>query len=104
MTVVFVHGIPETPAIWAPLRARLRRPSVALALPGFSAPRPAGFRGTKDAYAAWLVDRLREVEGPVDLVGHDLGGLLTMRVASTADVPLRSFVADVPELFHPAST
>jgi pimeloyl-ACP methyl ester carboxylesterase len=102
MTVVLVHGSPETKAIWGPLAAVLGRPSQALGLPGFGTPRPRGFRGGKDDLAAWLAGELGRVEGPVDLVGHDVGGLLAMRVATAFDVPLRSWVADVPEIFHPA--
>lgn len=104
MTVVFVHGLPETSEVWRPLREVLQRETVAVALPGFGAPRPHGFTGSKDAYAEWLGGTLRQFDGPIDVVGHDLGGLLTMRVASTFDVPLRSWVADVPEIFHPRST
>ncbi|WP_369691441.1 alpha/beta fold hydrolase [Streptomyces sp. PTY087I2] len=73
MTVVFVHGVPETPAVWNALRERIDRPTLALRLPGFGSPRPAGLAG-KEAYAAWLADELRALGGPVDLVGHDWGG------------------------------
>ncbi|WP_259453920.1 alpha/beta fold hydrolase [Streptomyces ginkgonis] len=101
MTVVFVHGVPETPALWNALRDHLDRPGVALRLPGFGTPRPAGLTG-KDPYAAWLADELRAIGGPVDVVGHDWGGHLTMRVASArTDVPLRSWVSDVAHGWHP---
>jgi pimeloyl-ACP methyl ester carboxylesterase len=101
MTVVFVHGMPETNEIWSPLRQVLDRESIALALPGFGTARPEGFTGTKDAYAEWLADELMRFENPVDVVGHDLGALLTMRVASAMDVPLRSWAVDVANIFHP---
>jgi pimeloyl-ACP methyl ester carboxylesterase len=101
MTVVFVHGLPETSAIWDPLREVLHHESIAVGLPGFSVPRPHGFTGTKDAYADWLAEELRGVEGPVDVVGHDIGALFTMRVASAMDVPLRSWAVDVANIFHP---
>jgi pimeloyl-ACP methyl ester carboxylesterase len=99
--LVLVHGMPETRDIWRPLREILDRDSVAVALPGFGAPRPDGFTATKDAYADWLGDGLRRVDGPIDVVAHDLGALLTMRVASAFDVPLRSWVVDVADIFHP---
>ena len=73
MTVVFVHGIPETNEIWSPLRRVLDRDSIAVALPGFGTTRPEGFTGTKDAYAEWLADVLKGVAKSVDVVGHDLG-------------------------------
>lgn len=48
MTIVFVHGVPETPSLWNPLRALLPEDSVALRLPGFGSPRPAHMRGKED--------------------------------------------------------
>jgi pimeloyl-ACP methyl ester carboxylesterase len=99
MTIVFVHGFPETSRIWGPLRTVLGRDSLALALPGFGTPGPA--RATKDAYADWLADALRAIEPPVDLVGHDVGALLSLRLATAIDVELRSFVVDVADIFHP---
>ena len=101
-TAVFVHGLPETSRIWDALRRALDRDSVALALPGFAAPRPAGFTATKDAHAEWLADALRRIEEPIDLVGHDIGALITLRVVTAFDVPLRSFAVDVAPIFHPA--
>jgi pimeloyl-ACP methyl ester carboxylesterase len=101
VSVVFVHGLPETSAIWQPLREILDRETTAVALPGFAAPRPDGFTATKDAYAEWLAQTLAQVEPPVDVVGHDLGALLLLRVASAFDVPLRSWTVDVADLFHP---
>lgn len=101
-TAVFVHGLPETSRVWDSLRRVLERDSIALALPGFGAPRPAGFSATKDAYAEWLAGALDGIEGPIDLVGHDVGALLSLRVATAFDVPLRSFAADVAPIFHPS--
>ena len=101
MTVVLVHGLPETKDVWNPLREALDRDATAVALPGFGAPRPEGFTGTKDAYAEWLGEALERVDPPVDVVGHDLGALLTMRIASAFDIPLRSWTVDVAAIFHP---
>jgi pimeloyl-ACP methyl ester carboxylesterase len=101
VAAVFVHGFPETSRIWDSLRGILGRDSVALALPGFGTPRPPGFTATKDAYAEWLADALDGIEQPIDLVGHDVGALLSLRVATAFDVPLRSFVVDVAPIFHP---
>jgi pimeloyl-ACP methyl ester carboxylesterase len=101
VTAVFVHGFPETKAIWDPLRDIVDDDAVAVALPGFGAERPDGFSATKDAYAQWLGELLERIEEPVDLVGHDVGALLTMRVASAFDLPLRSWTVDVANIFHP---
>ena len=84
MTAVFVHGVPETPAVWHGLLAALDRPdTVALSLPGFDSARPAGFGATMEEYAGWLEAQLERLDGPVDLVGHDWGGGFVVRVVST---------------------
>lgn len=70
-------------------------------MPGLGVMRVAGFSGTKDAYADALAESLIELEPPVDVVGHDLGALLTMRLASSYDLPIRSWVVDVADIFHP---
>jgi pimeloyl-ACP methyl ester carboxylesterase len=100
MTIVFVHGVPETPSIWNAVRDLVPAPSVALRLPGFGSPRPAQLRDKED-YAAWLADQLRGLEEPIDLVGHDWGGHLAMRVISAYEVPVRSWVSDVAYGWHP---
>jgi len=98
MPVVLVHGVPETPAVWEPLRAELRRNDVVTPqLPGFGCPRPAGFGATKEEYVQWLVAELEPLaaQDPVDLVGHDWGGGLVVRVVSTRPDLVRSWVTDV---------
>ena len=95
MTAVFVHGVPETPAVWSGLLAALGRPdAVALWLPGFDGVRPEGFGATMDEYAAWLVAQLEQLGEPVDLVGHDWGGGFVVRVVSTRPDLIRSWVTD----------
>jgi pimeloyl-ACP methyl ester carboxylesterase len=75
MTVVFVHGNPETDAVWQPLIGELRRDDVVcLSPPGFGAPVPDGFGATYLEYRDWLVGELERFDDPVDLVGHDWGG------------------------------
>jgi pimeloyl-ACP methyl ester carboxylesterase len=101
VAAVFVHGLPETSRIWDALRRIVERESIAPSLPGFGAARPAGFTATKDAYADWLAKALTGIEQPIDLVGHDMGALITLRVATAFDVPLRSYAVDVAPLFHP---
>ncbi len=97
MTVVLVHGVPETAALWNPLRDVLGRDDVeALALPGFGSPRPEGFGATKEEYVDWLVGELESRQGgdPIDLVGHDWGGGFTVRLVSTRPDLVRSWVTD----------
>jgi pimeloyl-ACP methyl ester carboxylesterase len=83
MPAVLVHGVPDTPALWDPVRARLsRRDVVTPNLPGFGVALPDGFSPTKEGYVAWLVDEIDALGEPVDLVGHDWGSILVQRVAS----------------------
>jgi pimeloyl-ACP methyl ester carboxylesterase len=83
MPAYLVHGVPDSPAIWEPIRSHLaRRDVVTPTLPGFATPLPAGFQATCDEYADWLIDDIARLGTPVDLVGHDWGGLLVMRIAS----------------------
>jgi pimeloyl-ACP methyl ester carboxylesterase len=99
--IVFVHGVPETAAIWDGVRARLDRPSTAVALPGFGNPRPAGFGATKDEYLRWLLDELDQLEPPIDLVGHDWGAIIACRIAHAHGDRVRSFAFDVANVSHP---
>jgi pimeloyl-ACP methyl ester carboxylesterase len=95
VTAVFVHGNPETAAVWRPLLAELDRDDVvALSPPGFGAPLPAGFGGTCDEYLTWLVAELEAIGEPVDLVGHDWGATHTMRLACERPDLLRSWCID----------
>ncbi|MGW0803971.1 alpha/beta fold hydrolase [Nonomuraea sp. NPDC002799] len=104
-TVVLLHGVPETPAIWDPLRAALRHPDVrALRLPGFGGPRPAGFAATKEEYVTWLTGELESISGEVDLVGHDWGGGFVVRLVSTRPDLVRSWATDAATLGHPDFT
>ena len=94
MPAVFVHGVPDTFRVWNSVREHLSRTDViALALPGFDAPLPTGFQATKEGYANWIIQKLEQVGEPIDLVGHDWGCILTMRVASLRPDLVRSWAA-----------
>ncbi len=83
MPAVFVHGVPDTAALWDRLIPMLSRADViALTLPGFGTQLPPDWRGTKEEYAGWLVTELERIGEPVDLVAHDWGAILAQRVAS----------------------
>jgi pimeloyl-ACP methyl ester carboxylesterase len=82
--IIFVHGVPDTPALWDPLISALGlKPGAwqAPALPGFGVPVPKDFSCTKDAYTDWLISQIERAGGPVHLVGHDWGALLVLRAA-----------------------
>lgn len=94
MPVVFVHGVPDTYHVWDQVRRYSTRSDVvALALPGFGCPVPDGFASTKEEYVAWIIGELEAQKGPVDLVGHDWGCLLTARVASLRPDLVRTWAA-----------
>src|SRR4051794_30086197 len=102
MTVVLVHGNPETASVWDPLRAELRRDDVvALSPPGFGAPVPEGWGATSDEYLAWLIGEIEVLGGPIDLVGHDWGGGHVQRLAARRPDLIRSWVSDVAGIFDP---
>lgn len=106
MPAVLVHGVPDTHRLWDSLRARLaRRDVVAVSLPGFGVPVPAGFAATKEAYVDWLIAELERVGTPVDLIGHDWGANLVQRVVSLRPDLVRTWVAgsgivDVEYVWH----
>ncbi|QDX26936.1 alpha/beta hydrolase [Sphingomonas suaedae] len=92
MPAFFIHGVPETHDIWTPVIERLSRDDIiAENLPGFCAPSPDGFAATKEAYVDRLIDRIEAVGTPVDLVMHDWGCILGVRVASLRPALIRSW-------------
>ncbi|WP_194955131.1 alpha/beta fold hydrolase [Sphingopyxis solisilvae] len=84
---LFLHGVPDSPAIWGPVLTALSlgdAPVAVPALPGFTGPLPAGFPATKEAYADWAVGQAADLfaaHGPIDIIGHDWGALIAQRVA-----------------------
>jgi pimeloyl-ACP methyl ester carboxylesterase len=92
MPAVFVHGVPDTKHLWSPVIARIGRDdAIGLSLPGFDEPVSEGFSATKEAYVAWLITKIEALGEPVDLVGHDWGCILTLRVASIRPDLVRSW-------------
>ena len=95
---LFLHGVPDSPAIWGPLLAALDlgdAPVVVPALPGFTAPLPAGFAATKEEYADWAVgqaEALYAAHGLIDIVGHDWGALIAQRAAMLRPDLFRSWM------------
>jgi len=99
---VFVHGNPETAAVWNPLLAELGRDDVVrLSPPGFGAPLPPGFGATVTGYRDWLIAELAAIGEPVDLVGHDWGGSHVITAVNTRPELVRSWVSDSLGSFDP---
>ena len=102
MTVVFVHGNPETDAIWGPLIDALGRDDVVLlSPPGFGAPLPDDFSATYVAYRDWLEGELKGIGEPIDIVGHDWGGGHVLNLVMHRPELVRSWVSDILGVFDP---
>jgi pimeloyl-ACP methyl ester carboxylesterase len=100
VTVVLVHGNPETDAVWDRLVDALGRTDVVrLSPPGFGAPLPRGFSASFLAYRDWLIDELKLIDQPVDLVGHDWGGCHVVNAVMHRPDLVRSWASDVIGLF-----
>src|SRR6267154_1653781 len=102
MTIVLVHGNPETEAIWDDLVPHLRNDDVVrLSPPGFGCAIPSGFDCSSDAYRDWLAVELEKLAHPIDLVGHDWGGGHVIRIAMDSPGLIRSWTCDILGAFDP---
>ena len=108
MTRVFVHGNPETEAVWWPLAAELRSRGiddvVLLSPPGFGSPVPHGWAGTQIDYRDWLIGELDSIGGTIHLVGHDWGAGHVFGVLAHRPDVLTSWATDCAGLLHPEYT
>ena len=104
MPKAFVHGVPETSAIWGELVEELEARGIGdihlLTPPGFGAPVPQGFEPNQSSYCDWLVAELEALGGDVDLMGHDWGaGHVFGALAARPDL-VRSWAADCAGIIH----
>jgi len=104
-TKVFVHGNPETSAIWSLLVNELHKNGinkiVLLSPPGFGAPTPKGWGATVVEYRDWLLSELDKIETPIDLVGHDWGAGHVFGALAARPNFVRSWATDCGGLIHP---
>lgn len=102
---MFVHGNPETSAIWGPLvdalHARGIDDVVLLSPPGFGAPTPDAWGATQVEYRDWLIAELEALPGPIHLVGHDWGALHVYGVLAHRPDLVASWAADCAGALHP---
>jgi pimeloyl-ACP methyl ester carboxylesterase len=95
---LFLHGVPDSAAIWRPLIQALGLQEgdyIAPTLPGFDDALPSGFAATKEAYVGWLLHQMEALvaqHGPIDLIGHDWGALIIQRAAMLRPEWVRSWV------------
>lgn len=104
MTTVFVHGNPETSAIWDDLVTELGRGGIddviRLSPPGFGAPTPTGWGATRTEYARWLVGELRAIGGSLDIVAHDWGAGHVFGALALEPGLVRTWATDCAGLLH----
>jgi haloacetate dehalogenase len=97
--VLLLHGVPQTAATWGPLIAELAKDRVVLApdlkgLGSSEAKEPYDIPTLVSELAALV---LHEVDGPVDVVGHDWGGSLALGLAGARpDLVRRLVVMSAP--------
>lgn len=98
MSVLFFHGVPDTPSVWQPLIdafAHIGVETKTPTMPGFGTDYPEHFEPTKEGYLDWLFMQIeREVDrtkGPVDIVAHDWGALLAQRAVARRPDLIRSW-------------
>jgi pimeloyl-ACP methyl ester carboxylesterase len=105
MAKVFVHGNPETSAVWRMLVDELKERGIddvtLLSPPGFGAAVPDGWEPTRANYCRWLIGELEALGGNVDVVGHDWGAGHVYGVLAERPDLLRSWAADCAGLVHP---
>jgi pimeloyl-ACP methyl ester carboxylesterase len=100
--LVLVHGNPESAVIWGPLIGSLdRADAVTLSPPGFGVPAPGDFDCSMTAYRDWLASQLERFRTPVDLVGHDWGGIHVAMLAMSRPDLIRSWASDAFGVFAP---
>jgi pimeloyl-ACP methyl ester carboxylesterase len=103
MTIVLVHGNPETEAVWDDLVPHLRDDDIVrLSPPGFGSAIPPGFDCSIGAYRDWVAGELKKMKQPIDLVGHDWGGGHVVRVAMDYPGLVRSWASDILGVFDEA--
>ena len=105
MTKVFIHGNPETSAIWGPVREELAgrgiHDVVLLSPPGFGAPVPEGWHATSGEYVEWLVGEIEAIGTSVDVVAHDWGAGHLFGLLDRRPDLVKSWIADCAGLLHP---
>jgi pimeloyl-ACP methyl ester carboxylesterase len=92
--VMLLHGVPQTAAMWRGLVAELRTDRVVLApdLPGLGSSELRGPYDVRTVSARLAALALHEVDGPLDVVGHDWGGTVALALASSRPDLVRRLV------------
>jgi pimeloyl-ACP methyl ester carboxylesterase len=78
-----------------------RADAVVLSPAGFGVPAPRGFDSSTTTYRDWLASQLELFRAPVDLVGHDWGGIHVAALAMSRPDLIRSWASDALGVFAP---
>ena len=104
--LILLHGFGDSADTWRPLLdvlARANQRAIAVDLPGFGAASrlgPGAMLPQLDAFAGALVQRVHaEADAPVIVSGNSLGGVVSLRAAERADLPLAGVVPIAPAGF-----
>jgi pimeloyl-ACP methyl ester carboxylesterase len=106
VTVIMLHGIGSSHAMWVPIVKRLPKDTriIAVDLLGFGAsPKPNwntyNVRTQADSLATTLFSM--KIRGPVVVVGHSLGSLVAIEFARRYPLMTKSLVLVSPPLYNP---
>jgi pimeloyl-ACP methyl ester carboxylesterase len=96
---LLLHGVPETALMWRRLAAELAADRIVLApdLKGLGGSEPAGRYDLPTLVRELAALALHEVDGPVDVVGHDWGGVIAIALSrSRPELVRRLVVVNAP--------
>ncbi|HEY9350141.1 MAG TPA: alpha/beta hydrolase [Acidothermales bacterium] len=91
---MLLHGVPETAAMWRDLLAELGSDRIVLApdLPGLGSSELRGPYDARTVAARIAALALHELDAPVDIVGHDWGGVVGLTLAASRPDLVRRLV------------
>jgi pimeloyl-ACP methyl ester carboxylesterase len=91
---MLLHGVPETGAMWRDLLAELGSDRIVLApdLPGLGSSELRGPYDARTVAARIAALALHELDAPVDIVGHDWGGVVGLTLAASRPDLVRRLV------------
>jgi pimeloyl-ACP methyl ester carboxylesterase len=104
-TVILLHGIASSKEIWDPLLAQLRptdKNIIAMDLLGYGrSPKPAWskYSTQEQAAAALATLKRRRVRGKVTIIGHSMGALVAVHIATLRPKLVKELILYEPPIF-----
>lgn len=100
MKQIYVHGLGQTAASWESVLCRLEKPDECIC-PDLAGMIPAGETATYQALYKAFMELCDSLEGPLDLCGLSLGGVLALHYASEHPERVHSLVLIAPQYRMP---